>query len=578
MSDVYDRLADLAKKRGFYWVSYEIYGGLAGFYDFGPVGVLLKRSIAEEWLKTFVYAFDFMVEVETPVINPQVVFKASGHEDHFTDPIVVCTKCGRVYRADHLVKEATGLNVEGASIEEIWRVIVEKNVRCPECGGELSKPENALLLFKTEIGPYKGQLGYLRPELAQGMFVDFKTVLNIARNRLPLGIAQIGRVARNEISPRQGLLRLREFTIMELEFFHDPSESVREVEEYLPYVEGETLNIVTAESRERGVEEPVTVTVRESINKGIVKNPWLAFWMGVGNKFVRSLGIPPDKTRFFEKLPHERAHYSAQTFDQEVYSAKFGWIEVAGYAYRTDYDLKRHMDYSGVDMFYFKKYEKPVEVVKKRVIVDYKALADRLGERFQEALKVLQGKSQEELYEELSSKGYVEAGGLKIGREFFTLREERSLVHGEKIVPHVVEPSYGVERLLYVLLEYSYNVVEDRVVLKLPPRLAPFHVAVFPLMAGSREEHKAMASLARSIVQNLREGGLRVVYDEEGSIGRRYARADEIGIPYAVTVDHQSLQDGTVTIRFRDTRRQVRVGVGELYDTILKYLRDNTMI
>lgn len=577
MSDLYDKLVDLAKKRGVYWVSYEIYGGLAGFYDFGPVGVLLKRSVIDEWLRTFVYAFDFVVEIETPIISPQVVFKASGHEEHFTDPIVVCTKCGRVYRADHLIKEATGINVEGASLESMWRIIVEKGVKCPECGGDLSKPENALLLFKTEIGPYRGQLGYLRPELAQGMFVDFKTVLNIARNKLPLGIAQVGRVARNEISPRQGLLRLREFTIMELEFFHDPSESRRDVEDYLWFVEGETLNVVTAESRERGIEEPVKLTVREAFEKGVVKNPWLAFWMGVGAKFVRSLGIPPEKTRFLEKLPQERAHYSAQTFDQEVYSSKFGWVEIAGYAYRTDYDLKRHMEYSGVDMFFFKRYERPLEAVKKRVLIDYKKLAEFLGEKYQSVLKSLQSMSQEELYEELTSKGYVLIGDVKLGREFFNLREEKTLVHGEKIIPHVVEPSFGVERLLYILLEYSYTVVEDRVVLRIPPRLAPYQVAVFPLLAGSKEEHKAMSSLARSIVKKLREKGLRVVYDEEGSIGRRYARADEIGVPYAVTVDHQSLRDNTVTIRFRDTRNQVRVEIDKLYDTILKYLEDNKM-
>jgi glycyl-tRNA synthetase len=577
LSDLYDKLVDLAKKRGVYWVSYEIYGGLAGFYDFGPVGVLLKRSIIDEWLKTFVYTFDFMVEIETPMINPQVVFKASGHEDHFTDPIVVCSKCGRVYRADHLIKEVTGINVEGASLESMWSIIVEKGVKCPECGGDLSKPENALLLFKTEIGPYRGQLGYLRPELAQGMFVDFKTVLNIARNKLPLGIAQVGRVARNEISPRQGLLRLREFTIMELEFFHDPSESRRDIEDYLGYVEGETLNVVTAESRERGFEEPVELTVREAFEKGVVKNPWLAFWMGVGAKFVRSLGIPPEKTRFLEKLPHERAHYSAQTFDQEVYSSKFGWVEIAGYAYRTDYDLRKHMEYSGVDMFFFKRYERPLEVVKKRVAVDYKKLTEFLGEKYQSVLKSLQSMSQEELYEELSDKGYVLIGDVKLGREFFELREEKTLVHGEKIVPHVVEPSFGVERLLYILLEYSYTVVEDRVVLRIPPRLAPYQVAVFPLLAGGKEEHRAMSSLARSIVKRLREKGLRVVYDEEGSIGRRYARSDEIGVPYAVTVDHQSLRDNTVTIRFRDTRNQVRVEVDKLYDTILKYLEDNKM-
>ncbi|WP_440059942.1 glycine--tRNA ligase [Thermogladius sp. 4427co] len=578
MASIYDKLVELGKKRGIYWVSYEIYGGLAGFYDLGPVGVLIKRNIIEEWLKTFVYSFDFMVEVETPLINPQIVFKASGHEESFTDPVVYCLRCGRVYRADHLIRDLTGLNVEGLSLEALHKIVVEKGLKCPECGGDLSKPENALLLFKTEIGPYKGQLGYLRPELAQGMFVNFKTVLNIARNKLPLGIAQVGRVARNEISPRQGLMRLREFTIMELEFFHDPAESEREVEEYISYVEDEELNVIPAEAREKNIEETIRVTVRDTIRRRIVKNPWLAFWMGLGNKFVRSLGIPGDKIRFVEKLPHERAHYSAQTFDQEVYTQKFGWIEIAGYAYRTDYDLKRHMEYSGADMTFFKKYEKPIETIKRRVLIDYRKLSSTLGPEFNNVVKYLQSKHQDELYQELASKGYVEVGGLKISSEFFEVKEEKVLVHGEKIIPHVVEPSFGVERLLYVLLEYAYSEMEDRVLLRLPPRIAPYQVAVFPLLAGGREEHKAMVSLATSIASKLRSLGLRVYYDEEGSIGRRYARADEIGIPYAVTVDYQSLTDNTVTLRFRDSKKQIRVSINELGDIIFKYLIENRMM
>jgi glycyl-tRNA synthetase len=196
----YDIIVDIGKRRGLFWPSYEIYGGVAGLYDFGPVGVEIKRRIMLEWLKFFIYRQDgLVVELESPVIMPRIVLVASGHEEHFTDPITECTKCGRVFRADHLVEEQAGVKAEGLSMDELWDLMKKHNVRCPVCGGELTKPRPALLLFKTEIGPYKGSPGYLRPEAAQGMFVSFKQVYNATRNRLPLGIAQVGTYLSQEL-------------------------------------------------------------------------------------------------------------------------------------------------------------------------------------------------------------------------------------------------------------------------------------------------------------------------------------------------------------------------------------------
>jgi len=571
--DIYADIVELAKKRGFFWNSFEIYGGLTGFYDFGPVGVLLKRNLVDAWLRAFVYSNDLVVEVETPVINPRIVFKASGHEDSFTDPVVECLKCGRIYRADHLIKEVAGIDVEGWSPEEMYKVILEHNIRCPECGGELGKPFYTLLLFKTEIGPYKGEVGYLRPETAQGMFINFSNVLRVSRNRLPLGIAQVGKVARNEISPRQGLIRLREFTIMEFEFFFDPETALEEAKPYLDMVEKESIRVLTCDARLRGETEAAEYTVGELIDKGIVKTPWLAYWMGLGEIFVRSLGIPHEKIRFIEKLPHERAHYSAQTFDQEVYTKKYGWIEVAGYAYRTTYDLSRHMQYSKADLTFFKRYDRPIEKQVYKAYPDPVKIGELYGGEKGRIIEKLSKMNPEELYEELAEKGFIDLDGVRIPKEVFILKQEVVKEYGAKIVPHVVEPSFGAERLVYVVLEYAYTIRDDKVVLRLPKHLAPYKVAVFPLVAGKKPEHARIVEMAKRIYRELVESGFRAIYDDDGSIGRRYARADEIGIPYAVTVDYQTLEDNTVTVRDRDTTLQERVSIDKLKEYIWEKYR-----
>lgn len=579
--DKYEAITELSRRRGIFWTSFEIYGGVAGFYDFGPVGVLIKRELVNHWLKYFVYSRENVVEIETPMINPRIVFKASGHEDHFTDPVLACSKCGRVYRADHLVKEKLGLNIEGWKVEDITRLVREHGLKCPDCGGDFEPAFNALLLFTTQIGPYRGEIGYLRPEHAQGMFINFPHVFKIARSVLPLGIAQIGRVARNEISPRQGLLRLREFTIMEVEFFFDPEESVKEVLEIIQRegLADERINVVTASKRYEESEEAETFTVLELIERGIVKTPWLAYWMAIGNRFVKSLGVPGDKIRFIEKLPIERAHYSAQTFDQEVYTERFGWIEVAGYAYRTDYDIKRHAEESNADFTVFKRFDEAKIVKVKKAFPNPECISRIYGrERLAEIMSKLSTRPPEDIVAELERNHYVDIDGVRVGEECFFVKEEELKIHGVKIYPHVVEPSFGLERLLYILLEYALMQREGKTVLKIPYYLAPYHVAVFPLLAGKKPEHQQMVEIARAIRRTLVNNGFRVYYDEEGSIGRRYARADEIGIPYAITIDHQTLEDGTVTIRDRDTTRQVRVKIEDIHSYLIKELTPGAIL
>ncbi len=572
--DKYSVLIDIGRRRGLFWPSYEIYGGVAGLYDYGHVGVAIKRSIMEKWIECFVNKRDgIIVELESPIITPRIVLQASGHEENFTDPITECTRCGRVFRADHLVEEQTGIHAEGMSMDQLWEVMRKYGVKCPVCGGELTKPKPALLLFKTEIGPYKGSPGYLRPETAQGMFVSFKQVLNTARNKLPLGIAQIGRVGRNEISPRQGLMRLREFTIMEIEFFFDPDKANEEVEKHLTNeILKYKINVLTSEDKRKGVEEAKLYTIKEVIDKEIVKTPWMAYWMAIGNMYLESLGIPSERIRFDEKLPEEKAHYSLQTFDQEVYTEKYGWVEVAGYSYRTTYDLSRHMKYSGSDLTVFRKYKEPKIVEKIRVYPNPSKIREIAGEDLSIIMKKLSRIPSEELVGKLEKQGYIEVEGYRLGKDAFYIKKVKEKIHGERFIPHVVEPSFGLERIFYAVLENSLVFEEDRTYLRLDKKIAPYHVAVYPLVTGSSGKQALIAEKARRLVLALKNTGLRVFYDEEGSIGRRYMRGDEIGIPYAVTIDYQTLEDNTVTIRDRDTREQERVKIEQLYDKLLELL------
>ncbi len=563
-SDKYEKIVDLAARRGFFWPSYEIYGGLAGFYDLGPLGSLLKENIRKLWLDYFVFRHqDMVVLIETPVIAPEIVFKASGHVESFTDPIVTCSKCGKIYRADHLLEDLLGIKVEGLRPEELTLIIRERGVKCPSCGGELEDVRTFNLLFQTNVGPYKHDVAYLRPEAAQGMFTSFKRVFNAMRYSLPLGIAQVGRVARNEISPRQGMVRLREFTIMEVEFFFDPEDSEEPDFSRFP----EKLRILTADARSKGLDEVVVVKPDEAVAEGIVLNKWLAYWMSVAQAFAKELGLREDEILFEEKLPEERAHYSKQTFDQLVSISRWGWVEISGHAYRTDYDLSRHMQFSGEDLTVYRELKKPKEVTKKRVVVDQEYLKEYFGSDTPRVLQALRKLSVEEV-EKILSEGDVVVEGFKVPARVFRIEEVREVVRGRRFIPHVVEPSFGAERLLLVVLDKAYSEEGGRVVLKLPPKLAPYKLAVFPLIP----KEESLRTLAKRIYHDAVKAGLTAIYDEDGSIGRRYARVDEIGVPFAVTVDYQSLEDNTVTVRFRDSREQIRIKSNEVIKWVLNNL------
>jgi len=557
LKDRYRLLSEIARRRGFFWGSFEIYGGLSGFLDLGPLGTGLKRQIEDLWREFFLARHGF-VEISTPIITPHRVLEASGHVENFKDPMTECTNCHRRFRADQLVKESTGLETEGLSLEQLGSLLAK--VKCPECGGILGPPQYFVTMFKTTIGPYGEDPAYGRPEAAQGIFVDFRRVYEVMREKMPLGIAQVGTVLRNEISPRQGPIRLREFTIMDFELFFDPDTPDCP---YLGEVKDEELSIVTEKDRLADADRTTQITAGQAVTTGAIKSSWAAYFMALSKRFLTQLGIQSQYQRFFEKLPTERAHYSAQTFDQEVKLDRWNWVEVAGFAYRTDYDLKKHMEATGLDLRVFKPYDSPLEKTVRVVRPDHEKIRKQFGS---DAGKIMSLLAREDLTEKVRGKRpgqTLEVGGNDVPIEFFNTKEEKVKETGTKYIPHVVEPSFGVERLVYASLEHNLRMKEDRLIVSLPFKLAPIQASVYPLVNKDGLDAKA-----RQIYEELTADGLRVEYDEAGSIGRRYARADEAGIPLGITIDYDTLKDDTVTLRDRDTWVQVRTKTDRLRETI----------
>ena len=562
--DKYELVSELARRRGFFWPAIEIYGGAAGFLCYGPLGVRLKERIIEKFREIFVKPLGAL-EIDSPIIMPGRVFEASGHVEHFKEPMVECLRCGRKFRADHLLADAGLPDAEKLSLDELMAEMGARGIRCPECGGELGKPGYFTTMFVTTIGPYSDAVGYGRPEAAQGIFVEFRRLYEQARKRLPFAVVQIGRALRNEISPRQGPIRLREFTIIDYEFFFDPEEPGCP---RLSEVEDEVLRLIPAELRRRGVEEPIEVSPREAVEKGHIIMEWMAYFMALAKRLLEALGVPGEKQRFIEKLEWERAHYSVQGYDQEVWTERWGWVEVSGHNYRTDYDLGRHMKWSGVDLTAYKELEKPQVVVELVVKPRVDVIKRDFGERAPEVLRLLAGADKEEVAKAIEGTGKYVLGPYELTAEHISVSRVEKTVKVRRLVPHVVEPSFGLDRLVYVALEHAYTVRDGRIVLRLPRDIAPVQVAVLPLVSRDGLPEKA-----RAIYEMLLSEGFEAEYDEAGSIGRRYARCDEIGVPIAITIDYQTLKDDTVTLRDRDTWRQVRTPVDELSSRLAAYFR-----
>lgn len=453
---IMESLIALAKRRGFVYQGSEIYGGLAGTWDYGPLGVALKRNIENLWWRVFVDGREDMYGMDAAIIMNPRVWVASGHVAGFADPLVEDLKTKKRYRADHLLEDA-GINGKGMSLEEMGATIKEKGIKSPD-GNPLGEVRQFNMMFKTFVGATEDatSVAYLRPETAGGMFVNYKNVLDSFHPKLPFGMAQIGKAFRNEIAPRDFLFRVRELEQMEIEYFIRPENWEAAFEEW---------------------------------RKGM--------W-----EFARLLGLSEEKVHELEVPDEDRAFYSKRTIDFE-FDFPFGRKELWGLAYRTDYDLKSHAKESGVDLSYYD--------------------------------------------------------------------EERK----ERFVPHVIEPSFGLGRTLLAVLSEAYREDtlggEARVFLKLPVHLAPVRVAVFPLLKNKPD----LVAKAREVFVLLKKHFGAVQFDDNGNIGKRYRRQDEIGTPYCVTVDFDTLGKGenpklaeTVTVRDRDTGEQKRVPINELIATV----------
>ena len=564
--DKFTAINELAKRRGFFWSSFEIYGGSGGFVTYGPLGTRLKQNIENRLRELFVKKLG-IYEMESSVIAPAKVFEASGHVDHFKEPMVECQNCHTRFRADHLLEEKgiSSAEAEKMSLDEIAVELERHGIVCPDCKGKFGAPQRFLTMFETTIGPYSGAVGYGRPEAAQNIFVEFNRLYNVAREKLPFGAIQIGHALRNEISPRQGLIRLREFTISDLEFFFDPEDQSCN---FLKEVENEVLPILLCETRLKECEDTTNLTVREALDRKVILSEWQAFFMAMAKRLLVELGVPSEKQRFIEKLTWEKAHYSTQSFDQEVLVNRWGWVEVSGHAYRTDYDLTCHMKASGVDMRVYKEYKKPIETEELTV----KPIMAKLGPVYKgdagKVAAILAKAPVQEVADAMEKQGYYMADNYQVFKEQVDISRQKTIVRGTRFVPHVVEPSFGCDRLFYVALEYAYGLKDDRVVLSFPRTITPIQVGVYPLMGKDGLDTKAL-----EIQKQLTAEGFMTDYDETGSIGRRYARADEAGVALGITIDYDTLNDGTVTIRDRDSWQQVRTAIQDLPELLHQYFQ-----
>ena len=528
MSEVtLEDIVSLCKRRGFIYQGSEIYGGLAGTWDYGPLGVALKRNIEQLWWKMFVDQRDDMYGLDSAILMNQKVWEASGHTGAgFADPLVEDLKNGKRYRADHLLEENGVENAEAMTHEQMDAVIREKGIKSPD-GNQLSEVRTFNMMFETYVGAVRDETSksYLRPENAQGMFVNFKNVVDSYYPDLPFGIAQSGRTFRNEISPREFIFRVREFNLMEFEYFIHPD------------------------------------TWKERFDH----------WHEQFYKWTDLLGLDRAKIHELEVPEADRAHYSKRTIDFE-YAFSFGTKEIGAIAYRTDFDLKNHMKHSGVSMEYTVKgsNERFVPHVIEPTFGLDRAKIHEL--EVPEADRAHYSKRTID-FEYAFSFGTKEIGAIAYRTDFDLKNHMKHsgvsmeyTVKGsnERFVPHVIEPTFGLDRQLLAVLAESYVVDElngeKRTVLKLPKHLAPIKAAVSPLLKNKPE----LVEKAREVYAMLQKELGNVTWDDNSNVGKRYRRSDEIGVPAHITIDFQTLEDNTVTVRDRDTAAQERVAVGNV--------------
>ncbi|MCS7338106.1 MAG: glycine--tRNA ligase [Verrucomicrobiae bacterium] len=532
-----DRIVSLCKRRGFIYQSSEIYGGINGFWDYGPLGVELKNNIKMLWWHAMTRLRDDVVGLDATIIMHPRIWKASGHVDTFSDPMVDCKKCKGRFRADQLAETPCPL---------------KPSKTVAECDGEKTEPRPFNLMFKTTVGPIESEenVAYLRPETAQAIFAQFKTVLETARQKVPFGIAQIGKAFRNEVTPRNYTFRSREFEQMELEFFIRPDEAVEAIA-------GRVL-----EPDEIDLTDPRPDTTAWGWKA------WLKYWVAQRMRWYESLGLPRAKLVEYWQKPDELAHYAKACVDI-LFKFPFGkrdasgeliGEELEGIAARSDFDLSQHQRFSGRPMTVFDE--------------ELKNAWGKLAPDKQSALR--------SRYRQSRLDYYLKAGEPPEKARALADADAEAFTKGYYI-PHVIEPSAGVDRLALALICNAYDEdtapdehgnPEPRVVLRFQPRVAPVKVAVFPLL----KNRPALVQKAREVYELLRPH-MKAFYDDAGAIGRRYRRQDEAGTPYCVTIDFETLGEkapelrDTVTVRERDSMRQDRVKISELVGYLLEKIR-----
>ncbi|XP_038111183.1 glycine--tRNA ligase [Culex quinquefasciatus] len=579
------RMEDLLKRRFFYDQSFAIYGGITGQYDFGPMGCALKANMINVWRQFFVLE-EQMLEVDCSILTPEPVLKASGHVDRFADLMVKDVKNGECFRLDHLIKnhleklaaakdaakelkdecEDIVIKLDGMNKAEMAAILTKFGMKSPITGNDLTEPIEFNLMFGTQIGPTGLVKGFLRPETAQGIFVNFKRLLEFNQGKLPFAAAQIGNSFRNEISPRSGLIRVREFTMCEIEHFCDPQlkdhpkfENVRDV----------VMTLYSACNQMDG-KSAQQIKIGDAVASGLVANETLGYFMARIQQFMLKIGILPDRLRFRQHMGNEMAHYACDCWDAECLTS-YGWVECVGCADRSAYDLTQHTNATGVKLVAEKKLPAPKTIEVTEVVPNKAAIGKvfkKDAKNITELLAKLSLDEVESIGKNLAGNGEhtldVNGTAVTLKSDMIAVKSSSKTVHVEEITPSVIEPSFGVGRIMYSLLEHSFQMREgdeQRCYFSLPPVVAPLKCSVLPLSnnADFTPFVKKISSALTSVDISHK------VDDSSGSIGRRYARTDEIAIPYGVTIDFDTLKEPhTVTLRERDSLKQVRIGLDEV--------------
>ncbi|KAK3375194.1 hypothetical protein B0H63DRAFT_270374 [Podospora didyma] len=615
-------LESLLRRRMFYTPSFEIYGGVSGLYDYGPPGCALQANIVDAWRKHFILEED-MLEVDCTVLTPHEVLKTSGHVDKFADWMCKDPKNGEIFRADHFVedvletrlrgdKEARGLKIEEKEVdakkkrkktkgqeaiklddavvqeyeeilaqidnyngEQLGELIIKHDLKNAATGLTPTPPVAFNLMFSTTIGPSSNLPGYLRPETAQGQFLNFAKLLEFNAGGMPFASASIGKSYRNEISPRAGLLRVREFLMAEIEHFVDPEGHKKH--ERFHEVEDIELVLLDRHTQLSGKTSVKKESIGKAVKEGTVDNETLGYFLARIHLFLKKIGVDQSKIRFRQHMANEMAHYATDCWDAELLTST-GWVECVGCADRSAYDLTVHAKKTGAPLVVRERLEVPkvteeweVDIEKKKFGPFYK----KDGKTVEAAVLALSQEQREKLAKEMQENGKividvpgVADGKVEISKDLLDIEKRKRTENIREYTPNVIEPSFGIGRILYSLIEHNYWVREGddeaRGVLSFPPSIAPTKVLIVPLSSN-----KEFEPFIRKLSQKLRVAGVSSRLDaSNASIGKRYSRNDELGTPFGITIDFQTVKDGTVTLRERDSTRQVRAEQGKIISAI----------